>query len=62
MLQLAAQYYEDTASSTRTSVNRHRDIGLETLENDWFVETPKYNDEYFKKKSNGEKHVFANSG
>ena len=55
------EHLQDTASSSfhpRQSVDRHRDVGLETLLNDWFVEEPKYDEDYFRKKFRMNKNMF----
>nr|XP_043619346.1 uncharacterized protein LOC122591187 [Erigeron canadensis] len=47
----ALHYLEDTSSSsapqTRRYTDRGREIGLATLLNNWFVQEPKYEDDYF---------------
>nr|XP_043639649.1 protein ALP1-like [Erigeron canadensis] len=58
----ALQWMEDTASSNavqnRRTVERQREIGHQILLNDWFVDEPKFNDAYFRKKFRMEKSMF----
>nr|XP_043639693.1 uncharacterized protein LOC122610805 [Erigeron canadensis] len=58
----ALHFLEDTASSsapqTRRYTDRRREIGLATLLNDWFVQEPKYEDDYFRKKFRMDKTMF----
>nr|XP_043615705.1 uncharacterized protein LOC122587592 [Erigeron canadensis] len=58
----AHKYLQDTASSSefrsRQSIDRRRDIGLQTLMNDWFVEEPKYDEAYFRYKFRMDKSMF----
>jgi len=55
------QFLQDTASSsvqTRNTIDRNREVGCETLMNDWFVEEPKYDETYFRKKFRMDKSMF----
>nr|XP_043625483.1 uncharacterized protein LOC122596904 [Erigeron canadensis] len=58
----ALHFLEDTTSSsapqTRLYTDRRREIGLATLLNDWFVQQPKYKDDYFRKKFRMDKTMF----
>nr|XP_043625537.1 protein ALP1-like [Erigeron canadensis] len=42
----------------RRYVNREREVGDQILLNDWFVDEPKYDDAYFRKKFRMEKTIF----
>nr|XP_043630531.1 protein ALP1-like [Erigeron canadensis] len=58
----ALHFLEDTTTSsapqTRRYTDRRREIGLDTLLNDWFVQQPKYEDDYFRKKFRMDKTMF----
>nr|XP_043620509.1 uncharacterized protein LOC122592363 [Erigeron canadensis] len=58
----AHKYLQDTASFSeirpRQSIDRRRDIGLQTLMTDWFVEEPKYDEAYFRRKFRMDKSMF----
>nr|XP_043616280.1 protein ALP1-like [Erigeron canadensis] len=58
----ALQWMEDTTSSNavqnRRTIERQREIGHQILLNDWFVDEPKYDDAYFRKKFRMEKSMF----
>nr|XP_043609552.1 uncharacterized protein LOC122581392 [Erigeron canadensis] len=61
-LHSAIQWMEDTTSSNAVQncriINRQREIGHQILLNDWFVDEPKYDDGYFRKKFRMEKSMF----
>nr|XP_043637806.1 uncharacterized protein LOC122608785 [Erigeron canadensis] len=61
-LQNAVQWMDDTANSNdvqhRRYVNREREVGHQILLNDWFVDEPKYDDAYLRKKFRMEKTMF----
>jgi len=61
-LQNVQAFIEDTANSSefrpRKSVDRQREVGLEILLRDWFVEEPKYDETYFRKKFRMDKSMF----
>nr|XP_043616304.1 uncharacterized protein LOC122588251 [Erigeron canadensis] len=58
----ALQWMEDTSSSNAVqncrTIERQRKIGHQILLNDWFVDEPKYDDAYFRKKFRMEKNMF----
>ena len=55
-------FIEDTANSSqfwpRKSIDRQREVGLDILLRDWFVEEPKYDEAYFRKKFLMDKSMF----
>nr|XP_043620057.1 uncharacterized protein LOC122591896 [Erigeron canadensis] len=61
-LQNAVQWMDDTANSNdvrhRKYVNQEREVCHQILLNDWFVDEPKYDDAYFRKKFRMEKTMF----